>query len=50
MFVGMVRSLATWWIEHPDVPAEAIAAQLMNFAWMGLGDLVEGRLWLPPEG
>lgn len=48
MFVGMVRALAQWWLEHPGVPAETVAAHLMNFAWMGLGDLLEGRLWIPP--
>jgi hypothetical protein len=22
----------------------------MNFTWMGPGDLIEGRFWVPPAG
>jgi AcrR family transcriptional regulator len=45
---GATQALARWWLDHPDVPRDLVALRLMNFAWMGLGDLIEGRLWLPP--
>jgi AcrR family transcriptional regulator len=46
---GSSEALARWWIEHPDkADADLLALRLMNFAWMGFGDLLSGRLWLPP--
>lgn len=38
------------WSRGRDEPAELHALRLMNFAWMGLGDLIEGELWLPDGG
>lgn len=45
--VGASESLADWISEHPDEPPEVTAARLMNFAWMGFGDLLQGRRWRP---
>ena len=45
--IGAGESLAGWWGEHPEQPAERVALVLMNFAWNGLGGLVEGRSWTP---
>ena len=45
--MGAGESLAVWWGEHPEEPAEKVALVLMNFAWNGLGGLVEGRTWTP---
>ena len=45
--IGAGESLATWWADHPDEPAEAVALVLMNFAWSGLGGLVRGESWTP---
>jgi AcrR family transcriptional regulator len=45
--VGAGESLADWWVDHPDEPVEAMALRLMNLVWLGLGDLLEGRLWAP---
>ena len=45
--MGAGESLAVWWSEHPEEPAEHVALVLMNFAWNGLGGLVEGRTWTP---
>ena len=47
--VGSAESLADWWLDHPDVPSKAVASRLMNFAWMGFGDLVEGNTWHPAD-
>ena len=44
---GATISLASW-SRGRDEPRELQALRLMNFAWMGLGDLVEGRMWMPP--
>lgn len=49
-FVGGCEAVVRWWNEHPEVPKGTVAMQLMNLTWMGLGDLVEGRLWMPPAG
>jgi AcrR family transcriptional regulator len=38
---------ASWWLEHPEEPKELAMLRLMNLVWMGFGDLLEGRLWLP---
>jgi AcrR family transcriptional regulator len=46
--VGAVEGLAVWWLRHPEEPKEAVALRLMNFAWMGMGNLVRGNLWVPP--
>jgi AcrR family transcriptional regulator len=45
--VGAAESLADWWLDHPDVPSKSVASRLMNLAWMGFGDLVEGNTWHP---
>ena len=49
-FVGTCESIARWWLDHPEVPRGTVAMHLMNVAWMGFGDLVEGRMWLPEAG
>lgn len=46
--VGAAESLADWWLDHPEEPANAIAARLMNLVWMGFGDLLADRVWQPP--
>jgi len=45
--MGAGESLAVWWGEHPEEPVERVALVLMNFAWNGLGGLIEGRTWTP---
>jgi AcrR family transcriptional regulator len=40
---------ASAWVRDPTEPKELAALRLMNFAWMGLGDMLQGRLWLPGE-
>ena len=47
--MGAGESLAVWWGEHPDEPVERVALVLMNFAWNGLGGLIDGRNWTPPR-
>ena len=46
--VGAAESLAAWANATPGVTARQAAATLMNFAWAGLGNLMEGRPWQPP--
>ncbi|MFF3460891.1 TetR/AcrR family transcriptional regulator [Streptomyces sp. NPDC001984] len=46
--VGAAESLAAWANATPGVTARQAAATLMNFAWAGLGNLMEGRPWAPP--
>jgi AcrR family transcriptional regulator len=40
-------AVAADWARREDEPKELAVLRLMNFAWMGFGDLLEGRLWLP---
>ncbi|MFD0316613.1 TetR/AcrR family transcriptional regulator [Streptomyces flavalbus] len=46
--VGAAESLAAWANATPGVTARQTTATLMNFAWAGLGSLMEGRQWTPP--
>jgi AcrR family transcriptional regulator len=53
---GLARALtaatlgvASDWARKPSEPKELVVLRLMNFAWMGFGDLLEGRLWLPGQ-
>lgn len=53
--IGAGESLAAWWMDRPEVALDSVARLLMNFAWMGFGDLVRGERWTgsmpaPPEG
>ncbi|MER5751419.1 TetR/AcrR family transcriptional regulator [Streptomyces sp. NPDC002088] len=47
--VGAAESLAAWANTTEGVSARQAAATLMNFAWAGLGNLMEGHPWSPPE-
>lgn len=47
--VGAAESLADWANTTPGVNSRQAAATLMNFAWAGLGNLMDGRPWTPPE-
>ena len=48
--IGSAEALSDWWLEQGDDAAsrELLALRLMNLAWMGFGDLLQGNLWLPP--
>jgi AcrR family transcriptional regulator len=37
-----LNGLAVWWWEHPEVPAETLAAVAMDLLWTGLGNLGQG--------
>ncbi|MFJ4471940.1 TetR/AcrR family transcriptional regulator [Streptomyces sp. NPDC089424] len=47
--VGAAESLADWANRSPHVTARQATATLMNFAWSGLGELLAGRRWSPPQ-
>jgi AcrR family transcriptional regulator len=46
--VGAAESLAAWANTDDTVSAHQAAATLMNFAWAGLGNLMDGHPWTPP--
>ncbi|MGY3203353.1 TetR/AcrR family transcriptional regulator [Streptomyces sp. TE5632] len=48
--VGAAEALADWANATPGVTARQASATLMNFSWEGLGDLMAGRRWSPPDG
>jgi hypothetical protein len=43
-FVGAGESLANWWLDHPEESQAAMAARLMNVAWIGLRGLLQSRV------
>jgi len=43
-----VLAMVEWWLEHPKESADLQALRVMNFAWLGFGELLDGKLWLPP--
>ena len=42
-FLGAARSLADWWLDHSQVPADDIADQLMDLTLAGLRGLTRPR-------
>jgi AcrR family transcriptional regulator len=44
---GAVEAIAAWWEEHPAEAKEALALRVMNFAWQGFANIINGRVWLP---
>lgn len=46
--VGAGESLANWWLANPGSTREDVATHLMDFAWVGLGQLAQGEEWRPP--
>ena len=47
LLVGSVQSIANWWDDHRDVPRERVVEVVMDFAWVGLDGLTQGRRWAP---
>ncbi|MEN3303966.1 MAG: hypothetical protein V7603_168 [Micromonosporaceae bacterium] len=45
--VGAGESLADWVVDHAEVPSDETAARLMNFVWLGAGELLRGATWRP---
>ncbi len=45
--VGAGESLADWVADHSEEPAEVTATRLMNFVWVGAGELLRGAVWRP---
>jgi AcrR family transcriptional regulator len=41
--VGMMQFVASWWLEHPEVPRERLADQVTTLLWEGFGHLHESR-------
>ncbi len=42
-YLGAGRSLANWWLGHPEGPAAAVAQRLVDFAFVGLTGLAAGE-------
>ncbi|GAA5177156.1 TetR/AcrR family transcriptional regulator [Rugosimonospora acidiphila] len=45
--VGAGESLADWVVDHVEEAAEVTATRLMNFVWLGAGELLHGATWRP---
>jgi AcrR family transcriptional regulator len=41
--VGMMQFVASWWLEHPEVPRERLVNQVTTLLWDGFGHLHEAR-------
>jgi AcrR family transcriptional regulator len=49
--VGAGESLADWVVDHVEESPEVTATRLMNFVWLGAGELLRGATWRPsPDG
>lgn len=42
---GGVQFLASWWLDHRDVPRAAVVESLMDLYWVGLERLTQGERW-----
>ena len=42
--VGAGEALATYWVEHPSIPAEVVASELVELVWPGLERLAGARV------
>jgi AcrR family transcriptional regulator len=49
-FTAATIATASRWLRDAAEPKEAAALRLMNFAWLGFGGLLHGRVWLPGSG
>jgi AcrR family transcriptional regulator len=47
-FEGAAEGIGRRWLQHPDEPKELQALRLMNFAWRGIEQMLDGQIWLPP--
>ncbi|MFD0788707.1 TetR/AcrR family transcriptional regulator, partial [Micromonospora azadirachtae] len=47
--VGASESLADWLADHPEADPEKTATRMMNVAWLGAGQLLNGVTWRPSE-
>jgi AcrR family transcriptional regulator len=45
--VGAGESLADWVVDHVEESADVTATRLMNFVWLGAGELLRGATWRP---
>ena len=36
LLAGALQSLATWWLDHPEVPREQLVGHVVEFCWRGL--------------
>jgi AcrR family transcriptional regulator len=48
-FTAATIGAASHWAKHENEPRDVAALRLMNLLWMGCGDLLEGRVWLPED-
>ncbi len=46
-FTAATIAAASHWARHGSEPRDLAALRLMNLLWMGCGDILAGRLWLP---
>jgi AcrR family transcriptional regulator len=46
-FTSATIAAASHWAKYEEEPRDLAALRLMNLLWMGCGDLLEGKLWLP---
>ncbi|MCX2968352.1 MULTISPECIES: TetR/AcrR family transcriptional regulator [Streptomyces] len=48
--VGAADSLTDWLDRHPGESSERVTLRLMNMAWVGMRNVLEGEVWVPPAG
>jgi hypothetical protein len=43
LLAGAIQALASWWEDHRHVPREVVTDRAMEFCWLGLERLSDGR-------
>jgi AcrR family transcriptional regulator len=45
MVVAGYYALADWWLRNPDYPREELVRSMLQFMWLGLGQMQQGARW-----
>jgi AcrR family transcriptional regulator len=45
MVVAGYYALADWWLRNPDFPREELVRSMLQFMWLGLGQMQQGARW-----
>jgi AcrR family transcriptional regulator len=47
--VGAADSLTDWMERHPDESPDRVTLRLMGMVWVGMRQVLDGEVWVPPE-
>jgi hypothetical protein len=47
--VGAADSLTDWMERHPGESPERVTLRLMGMMWVGMRQVLDGEVWVPPD-